>query len=719
MCSGCQHSFCASRVSADLFLSLLENVDNFSPKRMQLLHSAAIPAVEFASVSLLLRESPQGSSWSSGEIILLASPLSSCTLSQTNSNLNELHEYLNNVFKKIPMTKESGSGIRKPEDDGIFVSTLDQLWHDDGSLVDEKAIQVFRPSQGHGLGLYYIVVQEVEFIHRSFSVLLATDKAGTLESIDGVVLCVGVSGLHYAQSSSSLLVKIVQRLHDSATIMQKMGSFRDAEDCRAATDALLATLTTDDEERRTNQMVEAESVTMILDTEGDEGKASKTLIGSALKNAKLKSGTRSGSLKRGLSAGNASDLKMSMEFVSSADMARMTVDRLAVLSVAEKDTSLRKYGATGQQRRTSMELGNKNRVRRRRKGVDEADLKDFDFSRSQGAKALTTGSVSTPPTVSNGQSGKPLQGPHRDTVPRETGQRTGSVPTLTAPKNDHVGLSRRAGMQQGLVAAKKGTETVHHPKQQFSMAAFDAFVEDTNNDQDQRRTFSSIQFPSFGSEQGQIDPNSWRLQQDSMVRTEVSAKRVDSSSFDPFVMETGYTKDSNTTITTINSSPSSGNLTNISKGEALLDEDDLKERRAHLPYSGNSDDLNGAQVAGFPKTHNAIVGSVALHRNAERESNGGIDLQRPRIQVNIALNEDLTCSYRQSRISSCTIEGVVQVCQHESQTNWMCPDDISHTCYLGVGPSEIRLSYWNSFFFITQRSVKSYSNDTGKPAICR
>lgn len=32
-----------------------------------------------------------------------------------------------------------------------------------------------------------------------------------------------------------------------------------------------------------------------------------------------------------------------------------------------------------------------------------------------------------------------------------------------------------------------------------------------------------------------------------------------------------------------------------------------------------------------------------------------------RIQVNIALNEDLACSYRQSQLSSCSVEGVVQV----------------------------------------------------------
>jgi hypothetical protein len=32
-----------------------------------------------------------------------------------------------------------------------------------------------------------------------------------------------------------------------------------------------------------------------------------------------------------------------------------------------------------------------------------------------------------------------------------------------------------------------------------------------------------------------------------------------------------------------------------------------------------------------------------------------------RIQVNIALNEDLTCSYKFSKMTSCSVEGVIQV----------------------------------------------------------
>jgi len=33
-----------------------------------------------------------------------------------------------------------------------------------------------------------------------------------------------------------------------------------------------------------------------------------------------------------------------------------------------------------------------------------------------------------------------------------------------------------------------------------------------------------------------------------------------------------------------------------------------------------------------------------------------------RIQVNIALNEDLTCSYKFSKMTACSVEGVIQVC---------------------------------------------------------
>ena len=45
----------------------------------------------------------------------------------------------------------------------------------------------------------------------------------------------------------------------------------------------------------------------------------------------------------------------------------------------------------------------------------------------------------------------------------------------------------------------------------------------------------------------------------------------------------------------------------------------------------------------------------------EFEDEDGTVSSQMRLQVNIALNEDLSCSYRSSQLSSCTVEGVVQV----------------------------------------------------------
>lgn len=49
---------------------------------------------------------------------------------------------------------------------------------------------------------------------------------------------------------------------------------------------------------------------------------------------------------------------------------------------------------------------------------------------------------------------------------------------------------------------------------------------------------------------------------------------------------------------------------------------------------------------------------ISDNRSAAQDSVGS----QARVQVNIALNEDLACSYKHSQMSSCSVEGVVQVC---------------------------------------------------------
>ena len=47
---------------------------------------------------------------------------------------------------------------------------------------------------------------------------------------------------------------------------------------------------------------------------------------------------------------------------------------------------------------------------------------------------------------------------------------------------------------------------------------------------------------------------------------------------------------------------------------------------------------------------------------SSRSLGNGSTAGTPRVQVNVALNEDLTCFYKLSKMSSCSVEGVIQVC---------------------------------------------------------
>ena len=40
---------------------------------------------------------------------------------------------------------------------------------------------------------------------------------------------------------------------------------------------------------------------------------------------------------------------------------------------------------------------------------------------------------------------------------------------------------------------------------------------------------------------------------------------------------------------------------------------------------------------------------------------GGSIASTSRVQINVALNEDLSCSYKESQLASCTVEGAIQV----------------------------------------------------------
>lgn len=53
-------------------------------------------------------------------------------------------------------------------------------------------------------------------------------------------------------------------------------------------------------------------------------------------------------------------------------------------------------------------------------------------------------------------------------------------------------------------------------------------------------------------------------------------------------------------------------------------------------------------------------GTYATEEMSE-SSRGSASAGGARIQVNVALNEDLTCSYKFSKMTACSVEGVIQV----------------------------------------------------------
>eukprot|EP00540_Astrosyne_radiata_P020141 CAMPEP_0116833190 /NCGR_PEP_ID=MMETSP0418-20121206/6303_1 /TAXON_ID=1158023 /ORGANISM="Astrosyne radiata, Strain 13vi08-1A" /LENGTH=580 /DNA_ID=CAMNT_0004462621 /DNA_START=73 /DNA_END=1815 /DNA_ORIENTATION=+ len=366
--------------------------------------------------------------------------------------------------------------------------------------------------------------------------------------------------------------------------MRQIGNKSDAEECKMCYKALL------DEERRTNTMVDAEQVRIELDLE-DSGELS--VRGPKFKAKRAT--TPRGALRN---ATTRSTEKVTLATFSSADWARMMEKQSAVLSLAEKDASLGRYGAPGLQRRSSIQLGPTSKTRRRKKTADEADLKDFDYSAAAARALESTARSGSPKRTTT------LLKPQKDTP------RIPAPPRPTKRNSQQPPKNRTTSQQQ--------QQQQPPTSQQGRQAAFDAFgVEEPEPAAELLNgSFSSIPFPGLP---GNAAKNDGGGDGSSMFLGQDSRQRSTANGFDPFAVDSEAA--TSATATTASSSREDDNGTDF-----------------------------GPQ------------------RISELASQDGSDA-RGRIQVNIALNEDLTCSYKQSKISSCTIEGVVQVqVRSDSQT---------------------------------------------------
>lgn len=543
-------------------------IHSLNSQVMQLLYSRAAPSPEFVSLSLLLKGEINGDDLPTRmrEPLLLSSPVSTISQSTCVEAVQELHRYLVTIHRATRPTNN---------DTDHMTSAL--LKEDERLLVDS---QVYRPSKGQGIGLHYKHIRErsavsplVKLILRAISKGPDNNKStqGVEKDVVGVVLCVGMAGLPSTFVMSSLHYSLTQRMRDCVEILSQTGT----DDAAACATLLTTMLLTEDEGRLTNSMANAQDHHLFMETEDARG------------------GLLGGGKKKTPGMGVDSDFENPLS-INSADQARIMLERLAVLSVAQNDTLFRKFEG---------KTNDKTSKSRRKRSGREADLDGFDFrgeTKSTQEVVAATINVSDTSSVKSGASKLQLKQPKKDTAKvTTTKSRQGAVPALMASNKDTGGRTRRQSMEQGARSRPAVT----------SRPSIDTFQSNFSVENGNSTNFSN---------------------QRSMRSLESgSGSRHRSTHFDPFAPGSNET----------------GSVTS----------DNSSSRRTGASTWDNADMNMDAGFGG-----DAFGPDMAMAHVAQRKSVGHIG-DVPRVQVNVALNEDLTCFYKLSKMSSCSVEGVIQV----------------------------------------------------------
>jgi hypothetical protein len=300
---------------------------------------------------------------------------------------------------------------------------------------------------------------------------------------------------------------------------------------------------------------------------------------------------------------------------NAATASRTLMDQLTILSVTEHSTFLRKYEQSGQERKANLDLSggtNKSRFRRRRTTDTTRDA-DFDHFDYKGPLHQPPASAAT--TFAN----------------TETGILKG-IPT-TATTSSTVSSSS-ATIMNSPVQSPPG-----------KLLQFKSSAKDTKRGPSSRRPVAATTTTSTPTQQ----PNpGWANGTQQLPKSSKLSDRIDP-------LNSNY----NNGTSSNNKLMANNNNNNNNK----IDNDELT-------YDSRSQQSSGQH----PNYHAAMDnGSVISHRSSSGGGGGGgttnpkpeppphISSTIGKLQINIALNEDLSCSYKLSQLSSCSVDGIVQV----------------------------------------------------------
>jgi hypothetical protein len=511
---------------------------------MQLLYSRATPGPEFLSLSLLLKGDTNGDKVSSHiiEPLLLPSPLSTISSATCIDTLQELHHYLNSIMK--------ASKSKKEWDFCKMAATLMQEDEEKGG----GDIQVFHPLNGHGIGLHYRLIKDRAILSKFIPLVFDASKAtagvntNVENNVTALVLCVGMAGLPSSIVTSPLYCSLSQRIDDCVKILSRAGT----KNSNAAKDLLITLLLTEDEDRMTNTMAFGTRSTIFETEEGIKPRGKKIT-------GKLKP------KKNASSDTHDDDIGI---YINSADQARIMVERLAVLSVAESGARFRMFETRAKGEKSSKKR--RNRV---------ADLDGFDFN---GDKI-------------------------RESTKRESNR-------------DKVGGGSESG---GL---KSGSSTISAAVLKNALAQ-----RDTKACKNQRnQSISVLVAPAKDSKHIRSSGSSGDSAGGGKRRGRANSSGNDSNAFNSYDSTSSYQSSENSS-------------------ERQSSRDGRSQN-----FDPFTDNVNGEFTEMATDSH--FQGHNSFNTGRADQNNNG-----PRFQVNVALNEDLTCFYKLSKMSSCSVEGVIQV----------------------------------------------------------
>uniref|UniRef100_A0A7S4AWU2 MHD domain-containing protein n=1 Tax=Pseudo-nitzschia australis TaxID=44445 RepID=A0A7S4AWU2_9STRA len=457
---------------------------------MDLLYSRAIPGPEFVSLSILLRSDTAGGDATpisyhiggGGEPLLLSGSLSTVSQFSCLEALTELHFYINSILKATigknsKKTNESNSATKNTTTAGRFLKE-DEKFMFAGKNSNAFATQIFRPKKCHGIAMQYHLIRDRKQLS-SFLVPLilsssklhssktnnataaAAPTAGfEMKEVAGVIFCVGMGGgpsAAFGVGTSPLTYSLSHRMKKCLYLLcgQTATETSDANIKRrntglnlvSARSLLTTLLLTDDEDRMVNSVVNGEQRVEI--NQEDQFTRRMSTINSKRR-----------SRQQGMEGDGDGESPLQE---NSADQARIIVERLAVLSVYDTDSILRKYENRKAAKYTAST--GKSGKKRLRKFARDADLDGFDFrgetrssstsnldrnaTNNSGGKAggVDDISVSARSTFTN-TSNLTLKGPKKDTASRTSINRSRQPITpglLASSSKDSNSISRTGG----------------------------------------------------------------------------------------------------------------------------------------------------------------------------------------------------------------------------------------------------------------------------------